>query len=238
MKSFALRKLTWLGIAAVAMFAMTGVASATTLLTLASVPEKTVGPQSTSNPCIIAGTNCSQPATMGYNNFTSSGDISSYNMYSTDPTAVVADGVKGTPYTVGELTGVVSSSFVVAIDVNTTAAAGETLQLFEVIDVTTGNTVLYDYIGPTVIGGISNNGNGFADWTLSTVSLAGLSSTDQILFHAVWNNASDGAESFFLIPSSAVPEPSTWGMMILGFFGVGFMAYRRKSQGGLRLRLA
>jgi hypothetical protein len=25
-----------------------------------------------------------------------------------------------------------------------------------------------------------------------------------------------------------VPEPSTWAMMILGFFGVGFMAYRRK----------
>jgi len=27
---------------------------------------------------------------------------------------------------------------------------------------------------------------------------------------------------------SAVPEPSTWAMMILGFAGVGFMAYRRK----------
>jgi hypothetical protein len=32
---------------------------------------------------------------------------------------------------------------------------------------------------------------------------------------------------------SAVPEPSTWAMMILGFAGVGFMAYRRsrKDQG-------
>jgi hypothetical protein len=29
--------------------------------------------------------------------------------------------------------------------------------------------------------------------------------------------------------ASAVPEPSTWAMMILGFAGVGFMAYRRKS---------
>ena len=28
-----------------------------------------------------------------------------------------------------------------------------------------------------------------------------------------------------------VPEPSTWAMMILGFAGVGFMAYRRKNQG-------
>ena len=33
----------------------------------------------------------------------------------------------------------------------------------------------------------------------------------------------------------SVPEPSTWVMMILGFFGVGFMAYRRKSQMSLRL---
>ena len=34
---------------------------------------------------------------------------------------------------------------------------------------------------------------------------------------------------------SAVPEPSTWAMMILGFFGVGFLAYRRQNQGQLRL---
>jgi hypothetical protein len=27
-----------------------------------------------------------------------------------------------------------------------------------------------------------------------------------------------------------IPEPSTWAMMILGFFGLGFMAYRRRNQ--------
>lgn len=31
---------------------------------------------------------------------------------------------------------------------------------------------------------------------------------------------------------SAVPEPATWTMMILGFAGVGFMAYRRKRNEG------
>jgi hypothetical protein len=31
----------------------------------------------------------------------------------------------------------------------------------------------------------------------------------------------------------AVPEPSTWAMMILGFAGIGFMAYRRKSKPAL-----
>ena len=37
---------------------------------------------------------------------------------------------------------------------------------------------------------------------------------------------------------TAVPEPQTWAMMILGFCGVGFMAYRRKRAGGASLRLA
>jgi hypothetical protein len=33
---------------------------------------------------------------------------------------------------------------------------------------------------------------------------------------------------------SAVPEPSTWAMMVLGFVGVGFMAYRRRSKSKFR----
>lgn len=40
----------------------------------------------------------------------------------------------------------------------------------------------------------------------------------------------EGVESI-----AAVPEPSTWAMMILGFAGVGFMAYRRKTHGALRI---
>jgi hypothetical protein len=30
--------------------------------------------------------------------------------------------------------------------------------------------------------------------------------------------------------AAAVPEPSTWAMMVLGFCGLGFMTYRRKSK--------
>jgi hypothetical protein len=33
--------------------------------------------------------------------------------------------------------------------------------------------------------------------------------------------------------TTAVPEPSTWAMMILGFCGLGFMAYRRKAKPAL-----
>jgi PEP-CTERM motif len=49
--------------------------------------------------------------------------------------------------------------------------------------------------------------------------------------------SSGGLDSGSQITISAVPEPSTWAMMILGFFGVGFMAYRNKSRGPM-LRLA
>jgi hypothetical protein len=35
--------------------------------------------------------------------------------------------------------------------------------------------------------------------------------------------------------TAAVPEASTWAMMILGFAGVGFLAYRRRNQVSLRL---
>ena len=34
---------------------------------------------------------------------------------------------------------------------------------------------------------------------------------------------------------TAVPEPSTWAMMILGFMGVGFMAYRRSNNSAFRV---
>jgi outer membrane lipase/esterase len=34
----------------------------------------------------------------------------------------------------------------------------------------------------------------------------------------------------FVAQVTAVPEPSTWAMLLLGFAGVGCMAYRRKNQ--------
>jgi PEP-CTERM motif len=34
--------------------------------------------------------------------------------------------------------------------------------------------------------------------------------------------------------TTAVPEPSTWAMLLLGFAGLGFMAYRRNNRMALR----
>ena len=36
----------------------------------------------------------------------------------------------------------------------------------------------------------------------------------------------------------AVPEPSTWAMMLLGFAGVGFAAYRKKKTGTFAMAAA
>jgi hypothetical protein len=36
---------------------------------------------------------------------------------------------------------------------------------------------------------------------------------------------------------AAVPELSTWGMMLLGFVGVGSLAYRKRRQGGPAIRI-
>jgi hypothetical protein len=48
------------------------------------------------------------------------------------------------------------------------------------------------------------------DLTLMSATGAGLASVDAV------------------VNVGAVPEPSTWAMMILGFAGIGFIAYRRK----------
>jgi len=62
-------------------------------------------------------------------------------------------------------------------------------------------------------------------------------------YHAVGTSSAYGSfkiggDSLSLSPTTVtladgVPEPSTWAMMILGFAGVGFMAYRRKSKPAL-----
>src|SRR5215475_7050832 len=100
----------------VAVFALPPALSADPLSLVGPIMGNTVGPQSTSNPCIIAATNCQQPASMGFNDFTSSGNIANHNLFSTTPTATVAEGVQGNPYTVAQLTGALSStSFNIAI---------------------------------------------------------------------------------------------------------------------------
>ena len=42
-----------------------------------------------------------------------------------------------------------------------------------------------------------------------------------------------GLDNVSVTLNAAVPEPSTWAMLLLGFAGIGFMAYRRKAKPAL-----
>jgi hypothetical protein len=53
------------------------------------------------------------------------------------------------------------------------------------------------------------------------------------LFAGVVNGTTFGAVAG-TVTVTAVPEPSTWAMMLLGFAGVGFAAYRKKSNHSFR----
>jgi hypothetical protein len=95
--------------------------------------------------------------------------------------------------------------------------------------------------GLDVTGG-QGSGNGQTGPIHLQLTLTGLDTTDFVknsggyYFAAdVANGQNTGAIAANAI-TTAVPEPSSWAMMILGFMGVGFMAYRRK-QSGPTLRL-
>ena len=77
---------------------------------------------------------------------------------------------------------------------------------------------------------------GGGDFFVLGTNFAGTANATGVLGLYYWDsNFSDNTESIKVTISTAVPEPSTWAMMILGFVGLGFMAYRRKSSGNLRI---
>jgi hypothetical protein len=68
----------------------------------------------------------------------------------------------------------------------------------------------------------------------SLLSISGPFANEQ-LFAIFGPQAALAPAAFLTLETSvaAVPEPSTWAMMTLGFAGVGFVAYRRKSKRAL-----
>jgi PEP-CTERM motif len=49
-----------------------------------------------------------------------------------------------------------------------------------------------------------------------------------------WDSNNGDNTGSIAVNVSAVPEPSTWAMLTLGFFGVGFSAYRRQRRSTFR----
>ena len=53
---------------------------------------------------------------------------------------------------------------------------------------------------------------------------------DYEFYSYVIGNGDEDLSTPFNVTVAAVPEPSTWAMLLLGFFGIGVLAYRRKSK--------
>ena len=84
--------------------------------------------------------------------------------------------------------------------------------------------------------GGSNPQIGPLEFTISGVTTQNFLNVDGVVFAADLKGPLGGTGAIAGDPLvTAVPEPSTWAMMILGFMGVGFMAYRRKGQPSFRL---
>lgn len=217
-------------LAAVAVLALTGSASAVTNLSLSGPADGNIlGPQSTSSPCVIAGTQCQNPATFGFNNFVQ-GNTTDINAFSSNLFESLADNVEGQAYTVGQIINALGgqTAFNIILDVNRAGpSATDTLNLFRVrID----GALQYEFDpgapgllgGVNVAAGISNNGNGFGDWSLGTVNLAGYDLNAPVIFFAAMSGLTDGAESFWIQSTnvSEVPLPGAL-VMFASALGIG-----------------
>jgi hypothetical protein len=91
-----------------------------------------------------------------------------------------------------------------------------------------------------VIGSFSENGNSTDANDGSAIFLGLLDSTADIFKVTYTLDSATFAQNYFAVgtvdlagPVAAVPEPSTWTMMILGFAGLGFLGYRRSRKSAL-----
>jgi PEP-CTERM motif len=70
----------------------------------------------------------------------------------------------------------------------------------------------------------------FSGWTPETFDFVATSSSEVLSFLAVGSPAANLPPFALLdgVSLTAVPEPSTWAMMLVGFSGLGYAAYRRR----------
>jgi hypothetical protein len=208
----------FLALAMLCALAVPAQADALNNLTIGVLPDAQVVPQSISDPCIICATNVGgQPAGFGFNNFNSTGNDSSFNLFSSNITGAFGNGddVTVTPYTGGQLRtflqglGDLGLTFGVAVDVNSTSAKSEVLTAFRLIDLDApaGQRIIFDLSSPFAMPDI-RNGNGSADYLITGFNLSSVNVNDRLLFQASWDHAVDGGESFYIVPQlAAVPGP-------------------------------
>ena len=217
-------------------------AGATTLSLTPTAP----GQQVTNLPCLICGANQpQQPTGFGYNDFKNTGNETTVSYFSTAQVGgSLAIDELGTGYSIlpgSPLRTALGSNltFSVGFDVNDTGTP-QTLESFWFLNLTTHQVlgVFSPEPGGVLVPSLSN-GTGFPDYTISGLSLAGVSPGDQIIFFARITGANDGPDSFFLIPGQQgpgdVPLPpavALMGSVLAG--GIGISAIRNRKRRAVR----
>ena len=108
----------------------------------------------------------------------------------------------------------------------------ENFELFVTFTVPSGTSSGQPFTA-SVLGSVSGNSGSVAidfNNTPQTFSFNGGTFTLSITDPAAVTTRVDSVSLTGNIVLAAVPELSTWAMMILGFLGLGFMAHRRKNQ--------
>jgi hypothetical protein len=99
---------------------------------------------------------------------------------------------------------------------------------FKAGDITLSLTDSLGVTSSTIIGATTSSFIGFvSDGTITSLKVSAVQPAGSFL----WPTVDDLRLAQGL--TSAVPEPATWAMMILGFAGVGYMSFRRRKQAAL-----
>jgi hypothetical protein len=185
---------------------MGGIASAVPIILVLDNTGVPSFQQTDSSPCVIGGPSCNNPAGFGFRNI---------NGADNDGTVDFTESTQS--YLVSDVIGVLGSTFNIGIDTNQAGNQNDVnnwvqLQTFEVL---INNVVQFQYNVPTPGTSINlHNGNGYSDAFLALVDLSSFNGSDTVTFRALYNNTTDGAESFFLFNANAPPCTSNCGEQI------------------------
>jgi hypothetical protein len=245
-----------LGGVALALLASVGSASATPLITVDFVQDRgaatPLGQFTTLNFGLV-GTDAFQaiasPLTVGGWTITASGGSSpGSGVYTGNYGGVVASPYGDSDHTTGYLSAEGSGG---SVTLTTTLSLTGLKVLWGTVDIeSTRNLLVTTATGTDTISGLdvynamvafcatpgscasppSNQGK-----TEAYIEISGLAAFSSVTFSDNSSNAFEFNVGTLPGLTTDVPEPATWAMMILGFCGVGFMAYRRNSKPAFRL---
>ena len=168
--------------------------------------------------CVASAANCYSVNVVGIDPAGAAPDLLSFN-FSGSASAASLPGVLTIyvqQYPIGGYVGNVTTNYVHTPMTGSVQKA----ELFSFIDITQISSQTFTALGGTNI-------------STSSVSAVNGGFSDSLVFRYTFGQGPGTfGDAISLTPGGvltpAVPEPSTWAMMILGFAGVGFVAYRRK----------